>query len=274
MTTALRRVAPHEHRVFVRRAGPDDRTARAVLLALHVHADNESGHAFPSQRTISELTGYCERAVRNASKRLEQLGWIERVANDGSGRHARLTSYFLTVPRDVWLAEVCGTQSAGSSCTAAAESSGTQSAGSSGLANLREASTTGTLEHEDPASHVDHPASGSKDPAPRVPTNSSSELLENSRKNSLACARAPETARSAQGRDEIQSARSGLRGPDGHAHKNGSPKRTGVEAASAIASLLAADPGMGAEALARIARCDRADVDHYLANLSIGASAR
>lgn len=51
-----------------------------VLVALAERA-NEEGVAWPSARTISDMTGACDKAVRNALKQLEQGGFITRVTS-------------------------------------------------------------------------------------------------------------------------------------------------------------------------------------------------
>lgn len=51
-----------------------------VLVALAERA-NDDGIAWPSARTISDMTGACDKAVRNALKQLEQGGFIVRVSS-------------------------------------------------------------------------------------------------------------------------------------------------------------------------------------------------
>ncbi|WP_082782846.1 helix-turn-helix domain-containing protein [Acetobacter cerevisiae] len=51
-----------------------------VLVALAERA-NDEGVAWPSARTISDMTGACDKAVRNALKQLEQDGFIVRVSS-------------------------------------------------------------------------------------------------------------------------------------------------------------------------------------------------
>lgn len=51
-----------------------------VLVALAERA-NDEGIAWPSARTISDMTGACDKAVRNALKQLEQGGFIVRVSS-------------------------------------------------------------------------------------------------------------------------------------------------------------------------------------------------
>lgn len=51
-----------------------------VLVALAERA-NDDGVAWPSARTISDMTGACDKAVRNALKQLEQGGFIVRVSS-------------------------------------------------------------------------------------------------------------------------------------------------------------------------------------------------
>lgn len=128
---------------------------RAVLLALHAHADNRTGLAYPSQRTIARLTGYCERAVRNSVLRLERERWIERDRNAGAGRRSRLTRYWLTVPAYALSPMTCGTQGAVSPYTEHAAPS----------VPLLSSARCGMREHD--MRHV-----GPQDAAPSVPPNS------------------------------------------------------------------------------------------------------
>ncbi|MFT9025950.1 helix-turn-helix domain-containing protein [Acetobacter indonesiensis] len=51
-----------------------------VLVALAERASDE-GVAWPSARTISDMTGACDKAVRNALKQLEQGGFIVRITS-------------------------------------------------------------------------------------------------------------------------------------------------------------------------------------------------
>jgi hypothetical protein len=59
---------------------------RATLQALSAYGER----AYPSLKTLSEQTGYCERAIRYALRALEAGGFIETV--DAPGRY-RPTTY-------------------------------------------------------------------------------------------------------------------------------------------------------------------------------------
>ncbi|MBO1325363.1 helix-turn-helix domain-containing protein [Acetobacter sp. TBRC 12305] len=61
-----------------------------VLVALAERA-NDEGIAWPSARTISDMTGACERAVRYALKQLEQGGFIMRVSSSTRSKTYQLS---------------------------------------------------------------------------------------------------------------------------------------------------------------------------------------
>lgn len=51
---------------------------KAVLICLAWHAKNRAGEAYPSQSTVSQLTGVCVSLVGRAIKTLADLGYIEK----------------------------------------------------------------------------------------------------------------------------------------------------------------------------------------------------
>lgn len=61
-----------------------------VLVALAERA-NDDGLAWPSVRTICDMTGACDKAVRNALKQLEQGGFIARVSSGTRSKTYRLS---------------------------------------------------------------------------------------------------------------------------------------------------------------------------------------
>jgi hypothetical protein len=52
-----------------------------VLLALARHTNRDTGLAFPSVKTLTQLTGLCERTVRQSLKQLRDSGEIIHVGN-------------------------------------------------------------------------------------------------------------------------------------------------------------------------------------------------
>ncbi len=64
-------------------------TQKSVLISLADNAD-DNGECWPSQTTIADRTCLSERAVRDAIKGLESLGYV--VADRTNGRHTR---YFI-----------------------------------------------------------------------------------------------------------------------------------------------------------------------------------
>lgn len=52
---------------------------KAVLICLAWHAKNRAGEAYPSQSTISQLTGVCISLVGRAIKHLSERGYIEKT---------------------------------------------------------------------------------------------------------------------------------------------------------------------------------------------------
>jgi hypothetical protein len=134
--------------------GPTQKPARAIALAILVHADNRTGEAFPSQTTIARLSGYSVRAVRIWTARLERDGWMLRTRRSGHGRGSMLIGYRLAVPGGSQIEATSGTHAAASQQA----STGTQGAAST-------VATSGTGKHE--MRHGE-----ARDAAPSVPTNS------------------------------------------------------------------------------------------------------
>ena len=65
------------------------RAMKAVLLAL-AHFANDVGLAFPAVATVAQHTGYSERSVQYALRRLEKTDWIRQQARTRQHRTNRM----------------------------------------------------------------------------------------------------------------------------------------------------------------------------------------
>ena len=77
---------PHEQALLFRRGSS---TARFVLVQIAMHANNDTGEAWPSVETIAAATGDSERTVRRAIAELEDLGAVivHRTKGRGGNRY-------------------------------------------------------------------------------------------------------------------------------------------------------------------------------------------
>lgn len=57
-----------------------------LALALADHADDQGGSIFPSVRLLSEKTRQSTRTVQYQLRKMEQIGWLQLVANESGGR--------------------------------------------------------------------------------------------------------------------------------------------------------------------------------------------
>ena len=74
---------------------PINPSGKLVLLALELHADEISAFCYPTIEKLAELTGYNEKTVRRAIKRLETAGYL-RIQNNSSRNES--SYYILTRP--------------------------------------------------------------------------------------------------------------------------------------------------------------------------------
>ncbi len=65
-------------------------TERLVYLSLFHFADSTTGKCFPSASTLANCTGYNERTVRTALKKLEEAGFIQREHRPGAPGRSQL----------------------------------------------------------------------------------------------------------------------------------------------------------------------------------------
>jgi hypothetical protein len=65
-------------------------TDRLVLLAIADCASDDGGNAYPSMSTLVDKTGYGERTVQEAIRRLDKLGELEITAKVGSSNRYRV----------------------------------------------------------------------------------------------------------------------------------------------------------------------------------------
>lgn len=71
-------------------------SARLVLLAI-AHFEGDQG-AWPSQKTLAEMTGLSTRSVRRAIHELAELHELDVIADNGQGYGARKSNrYFVIV---------------------------------------------------------------------------------------------------------------------------------------------------------------------------------
>lgn len=89
----------------VRAHGPRVPAIRSVLYALSVRMD-ESGEAYPSQRTIAADTALSERTVRDALLEARRAVWLAVVDHVRPGQAWRLSHYIACVPDSLNLSEV------------------------------------------------------------------------------------------------------------------------------------------------------------------------
>ena len=70
-------------------------SARLVLVTI-AHFEGEQG-AWPSQTTISKMTGLSERSVRRAIAELAALFELDVIPDDGAGHGARKTNRYFVI---------------------------------------------------------------------------------------------------------------------------------------------------------------------------------
>jgi hypothetical protein len=68
--------------------------ARWLFVALRYYTNGESGNAWPSYKTIQELTRMRREKINSSIKELEDAGWLERKK-----RFSNSTIYTLKIPR-------------------------------------------------------------------------------------------------------------------------------------------------------------------------------
>lgn len=60
-------------------------TLKFVLLAYADHASHDGSGVWPAVQSIADKTGYSKRTIQNATKELEELGYMEKIGQHRSG---------------------------------------------------------------------------------------------------------------------------------------------------------------------------------------------
>lgn len=272
--------------------GPEDSTLRLALLVLRTYM-NRDGEAYPSQATIAAGAALAEFTVRRALARAEQSGWIERYERRGpaSGQAWRRHGYRATVPERVdlgpYLRAGDGIEGAHAEC-APTRGRRRQKDMRSPLLSEADRRLHANLDAaREFLERTEHSRENVSTEDAHVTAEVRTLSAERAHSEHGTCALSATKVRTQsalksssevtyevwrEGHGEARGLRPRATG-DTKSAKRGNEHRTGDEAQRAIATLLAADPSMGPDTVARVARCDRADVDRFLQRRSTGAAA-